>query len=133
VVDDARRRLRAAGWAARADVRQDDIRNLSGRYDLVLLANNVYYFPAAERVALFKDLGRLLDDGGELLVVTMTTPGSIAAAHLHLLLVCQEGAASLPSADQLTADLRTAGLRVESVERLVPTEPMVAVRARPRR
>jgi hypothetical protein len=62
----------------------------------------------------------------------MTTPGSIAAAHLHFMLTCQEGTASLPGRDDLVADLVAAGYEPFERRQLVPTEPLLAVRARPR-
>ena len=60
-------------------------------------------------------------------MVTMTQPGSIAAAHLQFMLVCQAGSASLPTAAGLDADLEAAGFTVRATDRLVPTEPFVAV------
>ena len=45
------------------------------------------------------------------------------------MLVCQAGAASLPTAEALDADLGAAGFTVRSTDRLVPTEPFVAVHA----
>ena len=61
------------------------------------MINNVYYFPRDERVALYRQVRGSLTDGGELVVVTMVTPGSPASAHLHLMLVSQAGHASLPA------------------------------------
>ena len=131
-IDLARSRLSEAGFAGRFDVEVGDARTwrppAGDGFDAVLLVNNLYYFDPAERRALLADLGQRLSPGGELIVVTMTQPGSIAAAHLQFMLVCQAGAASLPTAEALDADLRAAGFTVRSTDRLVPTEPFVAVR-----
>ena len=74
-------------------------------------------------------LAESLVPGGSLVVVTMTVPGSIAAAHLHLMLVTQAGRAALPSGPEISSDLGQAGLEVVTDEVLVPSEPFVAVRA----
>jgi hypothetical protein len=73
-----------------------------------------------------------LTEAGQLLVVSMTTPGSIAAAHLDLMLRCQSSTASLPDVLDLRRDLIGAGYEVVEELRLVPTEPFVGFRARPR-
>ena len=59
-------------------------------------------------------------------------PGSVAAAHLDLLLRVQDGSAALPTETELTGLARGAGLVVETVSRPVPTEPFVVLRARRR-
>ena len=95
VVDAARAELRADGLDDRIRLHAGDIRRWAPengiRYDLVLLLNNVYYFPPGERVALYRQLGGLLGELGQLVVATQTTPGSVAAAHLNLMLACQVG------------------------------------------
>ena len=132
VIEDARRRIEGARLAARATLAVDDVRTYAStedRFDLVTLINNVYYFPRDERVALYRQVRGLLTDGGELVVVTMVTPGSPASAHLHLMLVSQAGHASLPRAGELEDDLRAAGFASVTTTRLVPTEPFVGLRA----
>jgi SAM-dependent methyltransferase len=134
VVVAARQTLAEAGFGARARLHVGDVREWlrqeDSRFDLVLLLNNIYYFDREERVGLYRELGSALADGGQLLVVTMTTPGSVAAAHLHFMLTCQEGTASLPGRDELVADLVAAGYEPFEERRLVPTEPFLGVRAR---
>jgi SAM-dependent methyltransferase len=100
------------------------------RYDIITLNNNIYYFDPGERVALYERLGRLLADGGELVIVTMLWPGSIASAHLHFMLIAQAGAAALPALSDLRRDLTSAGFATVEVDELVPTEPFVGLRAR---
>jgi SAM-dependent methyltransferase len=134
VVEATGRKLAAAGFGPRVRLHVADIREWLAtsqeRFDLVLLLNNIYYFDRAGRVELYRQVGRSLNQRAELLVVSMTTPGSIAAAHLNFMLSCQEGRASLPGRDDLVADLVTAGYETVEESRLVPTEPFLAVRAR---
>jgi SAM-dependent methyltransferase len=134
VVVAARQRLAEAGFGARARLHVGDVREWlrqgDSRFDLVLLLNNIYYFDRGQRVELYRELGHALSEGGQLLVVTMTTPGSVAAAHLNFMLTCQEGTASLPGRDDLVADLVAAGYEPFEERRLVPTEPFLGIRAR---
>jgi hypothetical protein len=129
VVEDARARL-----GARAAVEVGDVREWLAahdeRFDVATLLNNVYYFPRGERVALYRQLRAALTDRGELLVVTMVTPGSPASAHLHLMLVSQAGHASLPREGEVERNLREAGFTSVDATRIVPGEPFVAIRAR---
>ena len=134
VVEVARARLAARGLMARASLTAADLHRWQPppktTYGLVTLLNNVYYFPGAERIALYRRLGEFLTPGGELLIATMTTPGSIASTHLHLMLVSQSGVAGLPNPDELAQEVRDAGFTVVATDSLVPTEPFVAIRAR---
>jgi 4-hydroxy-2,2'-bipyrrole-5-carbaldehyde O-methyltransferase len=134
VVELSRTRLEAAGTSSRATLHVGDARTFDPpegrRYDLVTLINNIYYFAPDERVALYRRLGTLLAPNGELAIVTMVWPGSIASAHLHFMLIAQAGAAALPARAEMEADLIAAGFTVVEIEGLVPTEPFVALRAR---
>ncbi len=88
VIEAARSDL--APFARRVDFHAADIREwlarTTDRFDLIMLANNIYYFDVDAREQLFGDLGGALSEKGQLLVVTMTTPGSIASAHLDFML-----------------------------------------------
>jgi 4-hydroxy-2,2'-bipyrrole-5-carbaldehyde O-methyltransferase len=134
VVEAARARLAPRGLMARASLTAADLYQWqppsNTTYGLVTLLNNVYYFPPAERIALYRRLSGFLTPGGELLIATMTTPGSIASTHLHLMLMSQSRVAGLPSGDVLAQEVREAGLTVVATDSLVPTEPFVAIRAR---
>jgi cyclopropane fatty-acyl-phospholipid synthase-like methyltransferase len=134
VVADARERLAAAGLAGRATVRAGDARAWAAsnphRYDLATLLNNVYSFPRDERVDLYRQMRAALTDDGELVMVTMVTPGSPASAHLNFMLISQAGDASLPADGEVERDLLRAGFTSVETTRLVPTEPFVGIRAR---
>ena len=134
VASETAERLGKEGLSRRATVHQGDVRTFEPPgghgFDLVTLCNNIYYFAREERVALYRRLGSLLVPGGSLVVTTMTHPGSIASAHLHLMLCCQSGSAGLPRRGEIESDLRVAGFEAIVSERLVPTEPFVGVSGR---
>lgn len=99
------------------------------RFELIMLHNNIYYFSPVRRLALLRSLTEHIAPGGELLLTTMTRPGSVASAHLHLMLISQAGDAGLPTLPGLLRNLSGSGWRVTSVVSPVPSEPYVAVRA----
>lgn len=74
-------------------------------------------------------LSGMLSDHGQLVVASLTAPGSVAAAHLNFMLTCQTGAAALPGPGELETDLSSAGLRTIETQPIVPTEPFLAVKA----
>ncbi len=123
--------LVGAGYGPRVSLAAADVRKWEPgpRYDLVTLINDVYYFPAGERVALYAKVREMLTPAGMLVVVSERRPGSIAACHLHFMLVCQEGEAALPARGDIERDVAAAGFTVLDVAEPVPTEPFVAVRA----
>jgi SAM-dependent methyltransferase len=136
VVAETREQLRSDGYGERATVVAGDVRTWApdsgNEFDLVALCNNIYYFPPGERLDLLVRLRKLLAPDGEIVVVSLTRPGSIASAHLHLMLCCQQGDAALPARGEIEATLVQAGYEIVASEMLVPTEPFVGVRARPR-
>ncbi|MGY1680889.1 methyltransferase domain-containing protein [Geodermatophilus sp. SYSU D01176] len=132
-VDLARRTLAERGLAGRARVLRGDVRDLAGGaedpFELVLLANVVYYVPVGERVALLRSLAELLARGGTLLVVTSAVTPQLTSRHFDLLLRAQEGAMELPDTDVLVAQLAEAGLEPAAPRRVAPGTPLVAVSA----
>jgi 4-hydroxy-2,2'-bipyrrole-5-carbaldehyde O-methyltransferase len=133
VIDAARREVQLAGLDGRIRLHAGDIRGWTPepgmRYDLILLLNNIYYFPREERVALYKQLAGMLGDRGRLVVTSLIAPGSVAASHLNFMLTCQTGAATLPRPGELEADLSRAGFRNVQTQRVVPGEPFLAATA----
>lgn len=127
----ARRTLADRGLAERARVLRADVRDLADEspFDLVLLANVVYYVPVGERVALLRSLAELLAPGGTLLVVTTAATPQLVSRHFDLLLRAQQGAMELPEVDVLVDQLREAGLEPAAPRRIAPGTPLVAVSA----
>ena len=134
VIEAAQQDLAQAGYGTRAELHVGDIREWLSRsaicFDLVMLLNNVYYFDQVTRREIYRQMGANMADNGELLLVSMMTPGSIAAAHLDFMLRCQSGTASLPQTGEIQRDLRAAGFETIEIRKLVPSEPFVGVRAR---
>jgi SAM-dependent methyltransferase len=132
VVAAARDNLAAWGLSARATVRQADVRSFDGGFDLVTFFNCIYYFPGVQRAETLARARELLRPGGHVVVVTMVAPGSVAAAHLDLMLRVQRSPADLPSRPELLAQIRAAGFEVRTCRRVVPTEPYWGIVARRR-
>ena len=136
VIAKARADLSAAGHGQRFTLHAANVeawaKDASARFDLVMLHNNIYYFMREHRPELFRTVRNLLAPGGEILLSTMTTPGSVASAHLHLMLVAQAGTASLPERASLLRDFDQANLHLIAVEQPVPMEPYLVVRAVPK-
>jgi ubiquinone/menaquinone biosynthesis C-methylase UbiE len=133
VIEGARRELDQAGYSSRVSLHVGDVRRWTAgserRFDLVMLLNNIYYFDQQTRAELYRDMGGLLTERGQLLIVSMLAPGSVAAAHLHFMLTCQATASSLPGRTEIERDLRQAGFEIVANQVLVPTEPFVGLRA----
>jgi len=133
VIEAARHELDRAGHGSRVGLHVGDVQSWTPeparRFDLVMLLNNVYYFDQHKRSALYQDMGELLTERGQLLIVSMLAPGSVAAAHLHFMLTCQAEPSSLPGRAEIESDLRSAGFRIVASEVLVPTEPFIGLRA----
>ena len=129
VIVAARQELDRAGYGSRVRLHVGDVRRWAveagRRFDLVMLLNNIYYFDQQSRVGLYQDMGELLTERGQLVVVSMLAPGSVAAAHLHFMLTCQAEPASLPGRSEIESELGTAGFQVVATQVLVPTEPFV--------
>ena len=136
VADIAERLLAQRGLAGRTRVLRGDVMALAdggeagGPYDLVLLANVVYYLPLAERVPLFRALAGLLSEGGAVLVTTTAATPDPFSRHFDLLLRAQGRGMELPEVEPLRQQLAEAGLRPAPARWLVPGQPLVAVPAR---
>ena len=74
-------RIRAAGARlraeARCELRQGDIEDLAaelGRFDLVTLLNNIYYWPPEARAGVLRTVGVTVAPGGTILLATAARP-----------------------------------------------------------
>lgn len=135
VADLAERVLAQRGLAGRTRVLRGDVTALAAsgeagdRYDLVLLANVIYYLPLTERVPLFRTLAGLLSEGGTLLVTTTAATSDPFSRHFDLLLRAQGQGMELPEVKPLLQQLTDAGLRPAPVQRIAPGAPLITVRA----
>lgn len=118
----ARENLQAAGLSARAEVRTCDVRDLAvaADFDLVMLHQNLYYFPLPERVALLERLRGCTRPGGRVLITSICRGGSALAAILNLWGHMTDGCGPLPDVEQLQEQLRSAGWRNPSARNLLP-------------
>ncbi|MGH8104463.1 MAG: SAM-dependent methyltransferase [bacterium] len=121
VVQQAVSNLERWGVAHRFKVMVADIRNpppeLAGVFDLITLYNNIYYFPEAERPALFHSLKDRLSPSGSLALVTTVQGASPIVLDFDLALKSTQGTTGLPTLDALKADFRAGGfLRVQATK-----------------
>jgi predicted O-methyltransferase YrrM len=127
----ARSTFENSGLTKRTQVVEGDVREVLGpdlgSFDLVLLANVVYYFPVAERIPLLRSIAERLTVEGSLVVVTNVLTRATFSRHFDLLLRAQEGEMGLPDLDVLVQQLRAAGLNPGKPRRIAPGEPLTAV------
>ena len=96
-------------------------------FDLLLLLNNIYYWPPDERPAVLAGL-RALVPGGSVVVATAVPNRQAFNRHLDLVLHVTEGSWRLPTAVELRDDLRRAGFTaVELIEPVPGAGVVVAV------
>ncbi|MCP3879986.1 MAG: class I SAM-dependent methyltransferase [Sulfitobacter sp.] len=132
VVTGAQRLMKETGLADRFTAQQGDMRQSrewpTGLFDVVTAHQNVYYFDADQRKAIWKSCNEHLTDTGELAIVTPTSGGPISD-YFSLILLSTAGCHSLPSVDQLVMELSMAGLKVVRQERLIPGDAMWGISA----
>lgn len=111
--------------AATPGARCLDLFEVVGRFDLVLLLQNVYYWPPEERPRVF---ARLRELAPVAVVATAVRRGQAFNHHLDLVLRVTRGNWRLPTEDELEEGLRAAGFSsVEVVEPVPATGLVVAV------
>ena len=129
----AREHLARAGLDARARVVEGDVREVLGAvpggFDLAVLANVVYYFPTEDRTGLLRSVAERLEPQGTLMVMTTARTDDLFSRHFDLLLRAQEGRMGLPDMDELSSQLRAAGLVPAKPRRIAVGEPLTAVTA----
>jgi SAM-dependent methyltransferase len=97
---------------------------LAGPYGLILLAQNLYYWPPEDRAVLLRRL-RGLASG--VVVVATATPGRDAVSrHFDLALRVTNGTWRLPEPEELRAHLTAAGFTSVHLHRLVPSGALFA-------
>lgn len=120
--------LREWGLAGRTQVETGDVRERTParEFDLVTLHNNVYYFPVAERVALFAHLRRFLRPGGRLVATTGCQGGGSTMHLLDLWSASTRGCGRLPEPAELESQMREVGFEAVRSLRLLPGESYFA-------
>lgn len=133
VVDAAQRAVAAAQIQDRFVVRQGDMRDAQGwpegPFDTITAHQNVYYFDAEQRVALWRACHARLAHQGCLVVVTPTSGGPMSD-YFALILQSTAGCHRLPSVEELTSELTAAGFEIARRERLIPGDAVWGIAAR---
>jgi predicted O-methyltransferase YrrM len=129
----ARTRVSDEGLAHRAGIVEGDVRQTLGSmtdsFDLVLLANMIYYLPVGERVPLLRAVAERVQRGGTVVVVTTALTDAMFSRHFDLLLRAQTGDMELPTLADLSGQLRAAGLAPGRPRRIAMGEPLAAMMA----
>ena len=101
--------------------------NLRRRYDLVVLAQNIYYWPPEDRAGVMRLLRQL--SSGHVVVVT-AVPGRLPIVrHLDLALRVTEHSWRLPTRVELRSDAMAAGFRDIRLHTVAPGTDTVALLA----
>jgi SAM-dependent methyltransferase len=111
---------------ARADL-GDLPQHLLGPWDVVLLAQNIYYWPPDERSALLARVGELAGGAGSVIAISAVPTRVAIGRHLDVALRVTVGCSRLPTPTELAADARTAGFSDVRVEQLAPGIGMAAL------
>ncbi len=116
------------GLAERITIESGDVRQRASdeSFDAVTLYNVIYYFPVAERVALFAKLASFLQPGGRLIVSTSCQGGSPGMQMLDVWTSSAEGLGRLPTEEELGNQLRDAGFVDVQSKKAIPGEPYFA-------
>ncbi|HZA77754.1 MAG TPA: class I SAM-dependent methyltransferase [Acidimicrobiales bacterium] len=130
VVALAKANLAAWDLDSRFEVREADVGDLpddlAGPWDLVVLAQNIYYFAPADRPPLLARLRALAPQGAVVIATAVAGLGDPVAANLDLVLRSTAGTYALPTAQELRADLSAAGFTTIDERRLAPFQPLRA-------
>lgn len=123
-VDAAQANVGTWGLGERVQVRRADLRDedetLAGPWDLIVLSQNIYYWPVGARAELLAGLRRRLGPEGAVLVVTVVPTRAAIGRHLDLVLRVTSGSYRLPTIEELRADAITAGFTQVRARDLVP-------------
>lgn len=110
-----------------ADIRDADLAELAGPFDLITLHNNIYYFPPAQWRSLLTDLRQRLAPTGRLVLTSMFAGSTLSAAELDLVLRATAGCWPLPQHAELVDALTGAGYSAIAFHRLLATDPLFGV------
>jgi len=124
--------VREWGLADRVRVEVGDIRQRPARpeFDLITLHSLIYYFPWQSRVELLKHLAGFLKPGGQLMITTSCQSNQPTLAVLNLWATTTAGCGRLPTAAEMTEQLREAGFVRCERRAIIPGEHVVAFTAR---
>jgi SAM-dependent methyltransferase len=130
----ARANLTEWGLDGRVSVARADLRSLppelAGPWDVVVLAQNLYYWPVEERTGVLRQLRDLTGGTGTALVLSAVPARNAVGRHLDVVLRVTEGCYRLPTIDELRRHATEAGFTDVAVRDLVPGVGMGGLVAR---
>ena len=134
VVAMAQRNLESWRISNRFSTRRADLRDLpadlSGPWDLVLLFQNIYYFPPEERPGVLARLRALAPNGVVVVASAVSDANDPIGSHLDIVLRSTLGNYPLPVTEEIRSELTSAGFSRVDVRRLAPRQPLRAFVAR---
>ncbi len=122
----------AMGLGHKVTVEHCDVFNFepSGRFGLVTLHNNIYYFPKEQRPALLRQVLQFLEPGGLVLLTTSCRGGSPAVEALNLWWALSDVNGALPEKEEVIHLFKQVGFEVNEVKQLMPGESYYAFLAK---
>ncbi len=100
---------------------------MGGPFDVILMFNNVYYFPEQDRPDLFRKLKSSMSPGGVMAIVSMMQGSTFGSVNIDLMLSSTKGGGPLPELAQLEVQLQDSGFVVEKSVRLGSGETLLGV------
>ena len=117
----------------RCEVRRGDIETMStelDQFDLVLLPNNIYYWPPEHRAEILRTVRGCIAPGGTLVLASATPRGQAFNRHLDVMLRVTSSSHRLPTTEEIEEDLRSAGFTEVSLVEPVPMSGLAVATAR---
>ena len=90
------------------------------KFDILTFFNLIYYFPENERTDLLRNLGGLLNTGGQLILTTLCPANDPSIQLMNLWSSMTDGCGPLPHPDNVCNQLKNAGFDGVQFERLIP-------------
>jgi len=124
IADYAQRNMKIWKLEKRVEIVESDIRDLMDqeKFDLISMYNNIYNFPVAERIYLFKTLNRFLKPGGRVVITAACQGGGPSLMALNLWASMTEGTGALPKEKQIAEQLIHAGFDKVKRKKMIPAE-----------
>lgn len=89
-------------------------------FDIITFFNLIYYFPENERTDLLRNLGSLLETGGQLILTTLCPANDPSIQLMNLWSSMTDGFGPLPDPDNVCDQLNDAGFVEIQFEKLIP-------------
>jgi len=106
----------------RVTIEHIDIRQYQNekKFNIITFFNLIYYFPENERTDLLRNLGNLLNTGGQLILTTLCPANDLSIQLMNLWSSMTDGCGPLPNPDSVCDQLKDAGFDEIKFEKLIP-------------